>query len=206
MKNKRQIRKYKKVVSELLYYKAELQFLDETMLQAHLAFEEYYKDYCNRKGIDLLEIQEKNKERIAEITSEKNKFKPKKKDPSIEGKRLLSKIYKSIALELHPDKFVASSYSEGEKKEKEEGFKTAAAAMEENDWGELIEISEDLNLSIEINDILLSEIEKEVWFLKQKIQNDQATYSWALHEAKTVEKKEAVVKDFLKRMFNLELS
>ena len=206
MSNKRQKRKYRKIVSELLYYREELRYLNSIMNQAHLDFEDYYKDYCKRNNIDLSTLQEENKERIEQITSEKQENKVEKPLSTSEGKKLLSKIYKSIALELHPDKLITSDYTEEEKKEKEEEFKVASTAVENNDWGELLELSEDLHLDVEINDVLLGEIEREITFLKKKIQNDQATFSWSLHAATTPEEKDRVVKQFLKRMFNLEVS
>ena len=206
MSDKRKTRKYNKIVSELLYYRIELQHLNSIMLEAHLDFEAYYKEFCKKREIDLGKLQEENKENIDKLTSERDTQKFKKNLPTIEGKRLLSKIYKSIALVIHPDKLITSNYDETEKKQKEEEFKTAASAAENNDWGELLEISEDLGLKVEINDALLSEIDREIDFLKRRIQNEQTTYSWILYQAPTSDEKDIVVKQFLKRMFNLEIT
>lgn len=206
MSDKRQKRKYRKAVSELLYYREELRHLSSIIHQAHLDFEDYYKDFCKRSNIDLTSLQDENKERIDEMTTERQEAKVKKPLSTAEGKKLLSKIYKSIACELHPDKLITSDYSEEEKKEKEEDFKVASTAAENNDWGELLELSEDLRLDVEVSDLLLGEIEKEIAFLKKKIQSDQATFSWALYNAETVEEKDIVVKQFLKRIFNLEVT
>jgi len=206
MSDKRQKRKYRKTVSELLYYREELRHLNSMIHQTHLDFESYYRDFCKRNNIDLASLQDKNKERIDEMTSERQEAKVKRSLSTAEGKKLLSKIYKSIACELHPDKLITSDYSEEEKKEKEEDFKVASTAAENNDWGELLELSEDLRLDVEVSDLLLGEIEKEIAFLKKKIQSDQATFSWTLYSAETIEEKDMVVRQFLKRIFNLEVT
>ena len=45
------IKRYKKLVKELLFAYSELEYLNEALTEAHIEFEKYYQQYCKDKNI-----------------------------------------------------------------------------------------------------------------------------------------------------------
>ena len=57
-------KKYKKKLKELLYYRSELDYQNDILVDAHQAFEEYYLRYCAENNIDLQALNEVNRNKV----------------------------------------------------------------------------------------------------------------------------------------------
>ena len=56
------IKKYKKLVKQLLFTYSELEFVDEVLRDAHVEFEKYLQEYCKENDVPIQELNESNKE------------------------------------------------------------------------------------------------------------------------------------------------
>ena len=52
-------KKFKKLFKELQFHKSEHEFVLEILKAAHWDFEEYYKEYCEKKDINLAKLAAK---------------------------------------------------------------------------------------------------------------------------------------------------
>ena len=57
-------KKYKRLRKELQFVQSELEYVLEVLNEWHLIFEEYYRDYCKRKEIDLDQLNKKFSKKI----------------------------------------------------------------------------------------------------------------------------------------------
>ncbi len=194
-------KKFKKLYKELQYQKSEYEYVVEILKEAHLEFEQYYRDYCLEREIDQDNLNEKNKEKVDKLIP-----KPKLQEHDEQGllklerqefidntdSKQFKKIYREIAKVLHPD--VGGDEAE---------FKKLSDSLANKDWSILLELSERYNIDIgdhkEINKILIKKIEH----IKKKIEIEKSTYSWSLYQCEDNETcKGNVVKKFLKHLFD----
>ena len=71
------IKRYKKLVKELLYFNSELEYLDEALKEAHTEFEKYYQQFCKDNHIPIDKLNKNNAEKL-------EKAYPKKEQPTDE--------------------------------------------------------------------------------------------------------------------------
>ena len=199
-------KKYKKLLQEVKYLRTELEYQNEVLSEYHQIFEEYYRNWCAKNNIDIKEQEEKNSTRVNKILPNQvianqkydsndmillEESKVKQKDS-----KNLNKLYRKIAMALHPDK------QNGDEKR----FAKVNQAYENGKWSVLLE--EAIELGIEPDDFAyLSELLKEEkQELKEKIQHNKGVYSWKFYECDEDEScREKLIKDFLKHLFNLEV-
>ncbi len=197
-------KKYKRKVKELLFIRSELEYQEELLEQTHPEFEKYYRKFCVDNRIDLDYLNKNNDKKVDNIfnhSEEKrdkliHKPRKEKKNPT----RVFDKIYRSIAKEIHPDK-LSSLLSLQEIQEKEEMFKKATGAMNNEDWGRLLEVADWLNVKPLSFDGIEEQIDLELVKLKNLIQNNKNMYSWAFANCETDEERNKVVENFLFHLF-----
>ena len=163
-------------------------------------FEQYYREYCVKKNIDIDNLNEKNKEKVEKLIPTPKQQHDDKGELKIERQEFIDntdskefkKIYREVAKILHPD--VGGDEAE---------FKKLSDSMSNRDWAILLELSEKYNVEIknykQINKILLKKIDA----VKGKIELEKTTYSWSLYQCEDNETcKDNVVKKFLKHLFD----
>ena len=187
-------KKFKRLRKELQYLQSELEYIQEVLNEWHLIFEEYHRDYCKRKQIDLDQLNKQSFERIDQLIP-----KPVKKETGVilydnrEHKDVFKKIYKQIVKKLHPD--IGGD---------EEQFKKATTAMQEKNLEKLLDICDQNVILIEIEKEMINILQKQISETKGKISKEKSTYSWSLYSCADNECKDNVVKKFLKHLFNYE--
>jgi hypothetical protein len=203
----RKHRKYRKLVGDLLYYRSELQFQEGILEKAGGDFDDYQRVFCEQRGVDLRNLVEKNTKRLTSLMEETESMSRNKEEPDSAARRALNKIYKSVALSLHPDRLDNMGLSEEEYRKKESDFKTVAQSMEQGDWGTLIEASEELNIKPKLSKELFRELEKEIEVLKVKIQTNECTYGWRFYNCGIdIKCCDELIKQSLKHLYNLEIT
>ena len=90
-------RKYKILVKDLLFERAELDFVRTVVKDITPAFERAEVEFLKQKYISV--------ENIEKIQIKNAPQSPVKKEPDRLRKKHFSRMYKSIAKKLHPDKF-----------------------------------------------------------------------------------------------------
>ena len=198
-------KKYKKLLQEVKYLRSELEYQEEVLAEYHHLFEEYYRRWCGENNVDIDKQEQQNSKRVDEIIPKPSKQEYDSnglvilediKQEQKEDMKKMNKLYRKLAMELHPDK------QNGDEKK----FAKVNEAYENGKWSVLLE--EAIELGIEPDNFsylseLLREEKKE---LKQKIKHNKGVYSWKFYECEEDENcKTILIKNFLKHLFNLEV-
>ncbi len=189
-----QQKKFKRLRKELQFVQSELEYVLEVLSEWHLIFEEYHRDYCKRKGIDLDQLNKQSSKKIDRLIPN-----PVKKESGVilyedkKDKDVFKRIYKQIARNLHPD--VGGD---------EEEFKKATTAMQEKNLEKLLDICDQHVILIQVDREMLKILEKQISETKEQIKKEKSTYSWSLYSCADDKCKDNVVKKFLKHLFNYE--
>ena len=194
-------RKYKKLFRDLNFYRSEIDYQQEILAETHVEFESYYQQFCSERKINIDELNQKNAENLKKMVPiEDNLF---KKDKKSEIPKVFSRIYKSIAARLHPDKF--PYLEESEKMQKEESFKKLSFFFENQDWTNLIRMAEEESVDFLISNELITFMKKEVNYLKREASENETKFSWKFYNCEHDEEcKTELIKQFLKQVHNLE--
>jgi hypothetical protein len=189
-----QQKKFKRLRRELQFVQSELEYVQEVLSEWHLIFEEYHRDYCKRKEIDLDQLNKQSSKKIDQLIP-----KPVKKESGVilyedkKDKDVFKKLYKKIARKLHPD-------LGGDEKE----FQEATTAMQEKNFEKILDICDKHDILIEIDKEMLKLLEQQISDTKEQIKKEKSTYSWSLYSCADDKCKDNVVKKFLKHLFNYE--
>ena len=189
-----QQKKFKRLRKELQFVQSELEYVQEVLSEWHLIFEEYHRDYCKRKEIDLDQLNKQSNEKIDQLIP-----KPTIKETGVviyenqKDKSVFKKLYKQIARKLHPD-------LGGDEKE----FQEATSAMQEKNFEKILDICDKHDILIEIDKEMLKLLEQQISETKEQIKKEKSTYSWNLYSCANDKCKDNVVKKFLKHLFNYE--
>ena len=189
-----QQKKFKRLRKELQFVQSELEYVQEVLSEWHLIFEEYHRDYCKRKEIDLDQLNKQSSKKINQLIP-----KPVKKENGVvlyenqKDKEVFKKLYKKIARKLHPD-------LGGDEKE----FQEATTAMQEKNFEKILDICDKHDILIEIDKEMLKLLEQQISDTKEQIKKEKSTYSWSLYSCADDKCKDNVVKKFLKHLFNYE--
>ena len=201
---------YKKLINELKFKYSELEYVEQEIADNMQVFEEYYRDFCSKNNISIADLEAKNQKKVNDLIGPKpipkDNAEPVKvqiSEATLKKRKVFQKIYRSIAKKIHPDKF-----SNMEKTidiiEKEETFKKATYAYENDKWGMLLEIAEELDIHpskyTKINETLRDEISD----INKKINDKQKTYSWLMSQAETDRQRDNIIISFLKNLFNYD--
>tara|TARA_A100001201_G_scaffold42017_2_gene42918 strand:- start:1512 stop:2099 length:588 start_codon:yes stop_codon:yes gene_type:complete len=187
-------KKFKRLRKELQFVQSELEYVQEVLSEWHLIFEEYHRDYCKRKEIDLAQLNKQSSKKIDQLIP-----KPVIKDNGVilyenqKDKHVYKKLYKKIARKLHPD-------LGGDEKE----FQEATTAMQEKNFEKILDICDKHDILIEIDKEMIKLLKQQISDTKQQIKKEKSTYSWSLYSCADDKCKDNVVKKFLKHLFNYE--
>jgi hypothetical protein len=185
-------KKYKRLRKELQFVQSELEYVQEVLKEGHQTFEEYYRQYCKDKDIDLGKLNEENSKKVDQLIPN-----PVKKETGVikyenkKDKNAFKKLYKKIARKLHPD-------LGGDEKE----FQEATTAMSEKNFEKILDICDKHDILIEIDKEMLKLLEEQISETKKKIKKEKSTYSWSLYSCTDDKCKDNIVRNFLKHLFN----
>jgi len=186
-------KKYKRLRKELQFVQSELEYVQEVLSEWHLVFEQYHRDYCKRKEIDLKQLNKQSKKKIKQLIP-----KPQMKESGVilydkKDKDVIKKIYKKIARKLHPD-------LGGDEKE----FQEVQEAMQEKNFEKILDVCDKYDILIEIDKEMINFLKEQINEIKEKIKKEKSTYSWSLYTCTNDKCKDNVIKKFLKHLFNYE--
>ena len=151
---------------------------------------EVRKELERRNRVDVLVAQQKPKLNRAQRRAAKKASKG------------TSKLYKKIAKELHPDKFVnQDDQATAEKKEK---FLEATEAKEEDNSLKLYSIAMELGLSIDaISDESMAVFQQQIDNLKKEILDVKGTWIYGWSQEPAEDKKEIIIKKFVDNLIQM---
>jgi len=203
------VKRYKKLVKELLFTYSELEYVNEVLKDAHLEFEIYYRNYCDNNDVPIDDLNKQNKERLSTIFPKKQvnvdeagiiqhnqeKEEDKKKN------KVFHRMYRIIAKKLHPDKFSNKELSD-EVIEKINDFKEATSAYDKKNWAKFLDICEKYDILPTRYEKINSLITKEINDTNKLVQKQKLSFSWRLYECGDDTKcKNKLIKEFLFLVF-----
>jgi hypothetical protein len=206
-------RQYTKLIFEMKFLYADLEYHEVIFEESKEAFNKGLKDFMRRHNIkgNIQDYQNKNQpeETKIKVKSEmdlnaEDYYNEPLKESKITDKEL-SKLFKEIAVQTHPDK-LSKDMSPQEKSKKIDMFLKAKKAAEEDDWFKLQEVAMDLGLN------LPPPTQNQLKLLKEKIQDIKAkihkmsdTYAWKWYDMETIESKDQLMKHYMKIAFGIQI-
>jgi hypothetical protein len=224
--------KWKRALNEIKYKHEELELIKELATGSASEFELFLEEYCKNKGINLRSLtptqklnktkpkqgsenkqiseddtankdlgmviapQLGNKQQIAQPLEE---HETKEKD---EMKVIFTKLFRKLALNLHPDRI--QGLSEQERSERIDLFKKAKLALDNEDYFLLIEMSDRFKIRNPKNYKQQTKwMKKKIKNLNVEISNEKRTYNFMFGNCDTIEEKETLVKNFLFQIFKI---
>lgn len=227
--------KWQRALSTLRFTYEELEYVEEASKAGALEFESFYRQFCAERSINIAELDAKNKSKLEqlygrnEITDGNTEQQPsvdsvdemsivihdKKTSKTDEEYQMtaddiamhdaFSKLFKRIALKLHPDK-VDKNLSPEEIKSRVSMFQKANQAFEEKKYFTLLDIADNFSITTPKNyDVQTRWMKKETQAVLAEVGNLKGKYNFAFAEAETIEEKEALIKKFIFQLFRINV-
>jgi len=225
--------KWKRSLSRLRFCYDELEYTTEVAKAAAADFEAFYRKFCAEKDINISKLDNHNKERLNKLygrneiadnntTQQSNVDSPDDTTIVIHDNRTLddngdyemtaddiamhdafSKLFKQIALRLHPDR-IDKSLPDDEIKMRVNMFQKANRAFEDKKYYLLLDLADKYNITTPKN------YEQQTRWMKREcarvvevVDKEKNTYNYGFAEAQTDEEKEALIKKFIFQLFRV---
>jgi len=225
--------KLRRTLNELRYLYEELEFVEDICKSGAIEFDAYYKEYCAQNNIDIKELNRQHAEKIQKaygveppketetlsavphtgstelstfLETPEKEFVPdddaKFKDMHI----MFNKIFKKLALRLHPDRIENYILDNDHKFKLKNDFASARNSLEKKTYFRLLKIAEKHDIYATENlDLQLLWFQKERNNLKKHISKQKQTYNYIFSEHESSTKRDNLIKDFLHQLFGLRV-
>ena len=202
------VKRYKKLVKELLFAYSELEYVEEALSEAHIEFETYYQNFCKENNVPLDKLNRKDASRIEEVYPKKEIktdaagiIQHEEQSPTKQNHKLFQRMYRMVAKKLHPDRF-SNQEQTAEILAKIEAFKQATAAYNKNNIAKFLDICEKYDILPTRYEKINSLIREEILEINKEVNNKKLSFSWRLYECEgNVDCKNKIIKDFLFQLF-----
>ena len=225
--------KWKRSLSRLRFCYDELEYTKESARAAATEFEAYYRKFCAERNINISNLDTQNKERLDtlygrhEITdsnaqNETNIYStsdtaivihddnPTDNDESykmsaddIAMHDAFSKLFKQIALKLHPDR-IDKLLPDDEIKMRINMFQNANQAFEDKKYYILLDLADRYNITTPKNyEQQTRWMKRESQRIVELVDKEKNTYNYSFAEAETEEEKERLIKKFIYQLFRV---
>ena len=223
--------KWKKTLNEYKFLKEELSLTKSMNRETAPDFQEYYESFLKKRDVSLDDLNHKHQEEIKQaygledeisgdvpvvestgtdlvpstMNTEKTEDVQMTED-EIAIHNLFSKLFKSIAMKIHPDKIDPLKHDYEQRRSMEEDFKLANTALKEKNYFILIDIAERLDIPLPKNyDQQTRWMKSKLNDITQQIDNEKRTYNYIFSEAETEEQKDNVIRQFVQQLFSINL-
>lgn len=203
--------RWMRLVNEIRFVHEEAELVTEVISAGEKEFNEYYLQYATQNNIDLQELNQKHQERVSaayapatspgpvppkEITGSLSVYQgaplPERRVPSpyemtqdeLEVHDCFNKLFKSIAMKIHPDKIAANAPAE-ERAQYILMFKEASAAIEKHKYFLLLDMAATLKIPQPKNYKQQARwMKKEIGEMKTQLQKKKKMYTYLLLNAR----------------------
>ena len=204
--------KWRRVLNEYKFYKEEILLIKNLNRSTSPEFKEYCESFLEKNNLSLKELtdqSEQNQQEQEELKPQElgtPEECPKLSPEEVEIHNQFSKLFKKIAIKIHPDKIDVMKHSYNERRKMETDFKTANKALEDKEYLILIDIAEQLNVPLPKNyDQQSRWMKRKIKEIEQDLSTERQTYNYIFSEKETEQEKDEVVKAFLRQMFGINI-
>ena len=227
--------KWRRALSTLRFSYDELDYAIDSAKAAAPDFEAFYRKYCAENNIDINSLDQQHQKRIEnlygrnEITDNDaanqanvdstddtalviHKLNPNENQEEyqmtadeIAIHEAFSKLFKQIALKLHPDR-IDKSLPDEEQKLRISMFQKVNQAFDDRKYYILLDAAEKYNITSPRN------YEQQTRWMKREhekvctlITKEKNTYNYAFAEAESSEQKEQIIKKFIYQLFRINV-
>jgi hypothetical protein len=222
--------KWKRALSRLRFCYDELEYTTESAKAAAPGFEKFYRRFCAENKIDISQLDQANKQRLndlygrpdmidfepdihmdsgdsAIIPHDSNLSKHSEEyemtADDIAMHESFSKLFKKIALKLHPDR-IDKSLPEDEKEMRASLFQKANQALEDKKYYLLLDYADRYNITTPKNyDQQIRWMKRESEKVVNTVDSQKNTYNFSFSQAETEEEREEIIKKFLYQVFKI---
>lgn len=217
--------RWKKSLNEVRYLHEELEIAKELASIGNAEFQNYIRKYCEKNGIKLdtvtrqfpdqqpqqAENEEKQEENDFTLSTEFDFISDEQetatveieKDYKQELKEIFSKLFKKLAVHLHPDK--VANLSEKEREQRLAMFRKAKTALDKGDYFILLDMSDTFEIRTPNNYKQQTRWMKDrIVEIKILVDAEKTTYNYLFAEADSEEKKETLAKSFIKQVLGVK--
>ena len=224
--------RWRRSLNEYKFVSEENEFIKSLVLATAPEFQEHYERFLKERNVDLSELNQENKEKIKEAygieegecdghvpiveagaTDLVISSRPVQKtegaqmtEDEIVIHNSFSKLFKNIAVKIHPDKIDPLKHDYSQRRKMEKDFIRANSALKDREYFVLIEIAEELKITLPKNYIQqIRWMKKEIKLLKEAIAHQKTTYNYSFSEAESDEQRDEIIRKFVQQLFGLSL-
>ena len=198
--------KYELIIIRTKYLKNTLKLTSKIAEQAHQMFTKYLNIKMGTEKRQSRETNHENQEHQIQKNIKQTKQHKEEPEERVEFQREekdknLKKVFRKVALQIHPDKLTGKS--QFEKQIKKTLFEKAREALQKNDYYGMIEVAEELGIDIpaptqeqiELMKVTNKNLEKQIDVLKRSV-----VWGW-YHADQEIEKEKIMDRyiDYLKK-------
>jgi len=225
--------KWRRIINDLEYLHDEYDIVRELTRQTGHEFEVYYKTYCANNDIDRDRLNKDNEERLEELYGpppqkedevapcaseysgstelavtepEEEEYEEFIDDDNFKDlHNEFNKLFKKLALLLHPDRIENHTSDDEYKRKLAADFSKARQSLEKKRYFELIKLAKKYNVFIPENYAIQIR-----WFKKDKegimteINKTKKTYNYKFSECESDEERDALIKSFISQVFRIK--
>jgi hypothetical protein len=221
------------MVNEIRFLHNEKDLIRQINSESAAGFQEHYLKIAAENGLDIQALNKENEEKIKEayglgepkISSEKfpdiedpalgalmvcrqplkEKNEPSETQDDIEIHDSFNKLFRRLAMKLHPDK-VGNQVTIEQGIENLSLFKDAKDALDERKYFILLDLAERFGITQSRNyKQQIRWMKKESGHISDVIAHEKDTYNYLFADCETEEQKDTIVKRFLFQLFGIHL-
>jgi hypothetical protein len=225
--------KLRRIMNELQFLYEEMDLISDLCGTASADFESHYRAFCAENDIDLKKLNQDNSDQLKEVygvkdleedevpselpysgsaeltfwegeESDDEQFTP---DDDVIYKDLHSmfnKIFKKLAMKLHPDRIENHILDNDEKFKLRNDFTKARTSLEKKKYFHLVEIAQKHGIHVtERYGLQLRWFKKERDNVRKHVTREKCTYNYKFSECETDEQKDNLIREFLQQLFGI---
>ena len=227
--------KWKRLLNEIGYLYDELDLIEELTKDAGLEFESYYRSYCAKNQIDRNKQNEQNKEKIKDLYGKDPEILPQdlpvsdysgsmnlivsehettdEEQKAFEEQEIFkelhdefNKLFKKLALKLHPDRIENYIADDEYKRKLSWDFSKAKSALEKKKYFQLIQLAKKYNILIpESYDSQNKWFKNEKESLESQIKQIVGTYNYKFAECENDAERDKLMRSFIRQVFGINV-
>jgi len=221
--------RWMRLVNEMRYIHEESEIVSQVISQGEKEFYEYYRRYADRENMDIEALNQSNSARVQELYSPAASETPQlcevtgsitlyQGTPTPENRAptqyemtkdereihdCFNRLFKSIAMKIHPDK-ISNSMSKEERSEYIRMFKEATNALENHKYFILLDMAATLKIPQPKNYRQQTRwMKKEIHHLKAALVEKKNMYTYLFCECESDGDRDALIRRFINQLFGI---